>query len=87
MAVVHESACHGGYRADDNFSVVVVRPRARIEIVYKFRQGCTFDGGAVVKGTCYATRRDLWQSGCKGDDVMVILNKPQWGGFRSSSRS
>ena len=73
MATSHSSARHGSHRANDDFSPFLRDSGARMRVVYELQHSIKLDGGAVVKESCFGTKRDSPQSAREGDDATVIF--------------
>ena len=70
MATLHEFARH---KANDDFTALPWRSKARINFVYEFGQWYGLDGGTVVKEFCYAMKGGSPQIRRDSDGANVIF--------------
>jgi len=68
VATLHEFARHNSHKADD-FPALLWDSKARIRVIYEFRQWYKLDGGAVVKESYYAMKGGSLQIRREGNDA------------------
>ena len=73
LATLHEFARYSSHKADDDFPALLWDSKARIRVIYEFRQWYKLDSGAVVKESCYAMKGVSPQIRREGDDANVIF--------------
>ena len=56
MATLHKFERHSSHKADDDFTALLWDSKARIRVVYEFRQWYKLDSVAVVEESCYAMK-------------------------------
>jgi hypothetical protein len=79
VATLHEFARHSSHKADDDFPALLWASKARIRVIYEFRQWYKLDGGTMVKESYYAMKGGSRQIRREGDDANVFS---RWEGSR-----